>query len=99
MIVIKIFASVISIILIIGSIILIIVIVIIIIVIVINIIGCVRELLEMEDWSDWDFLLNLSESDYPVKTQQELVEFLTNNRSMRFSFHRDLHLSLRDLRH
>ena len=45
-----------------------------------------RELLEMEDWSDWDFLLNLSESDYPVKTQQELVEFLTNNRSMRFSF-------------
>ena len=46
----------------------------------------VRELLEMEDWSDWDFLLNLSESDYPVKTQQELVEFLTNNRSMRFSF-------------
>ena len=56
------------------------------IVIVINIIGCARELLEMEDWSDWDFLLNLSESDYPVKTQQELVEFLTNNRSMRFSF-------------
>ena len=58
----------------------------------------VRELLEMEDWSDWDFLLNLSESDYPVKTQQELVEFLTNNRSMRFSFYRDLHLSFRDLR-
>ena len=57
-----------------------------------------RELLEMEDWSDWDFLLNLSESDYPVKTQQELVEFLTNNRSMRFSFYRDLHLSFRDLR-
>ena len=46
----------------------------------------VRELLEMEDWSDWDFLLNLSESDYPVKTQQELVEFLTNNRSHSF-FH------------
>ena len=90
---------------IIGSIILIIVIVIVIVIaiiiidIVINIIGCARELLEMEDWSDWDFLLNLSESDYPVKTQQELVEFLTNNRSMRFSFHRDLHLSLRDLRH
>ena len=39
----------------------------------------------MEDWSDWDFLLNLSESDYPVKTQQELVEFLTNNRSHSFS--------------
>ena len=74
------------IVIIIGSIILIIGSIILIIVIVINIIGCARELLEMEDWSDWDFLLNLSESDYPVKTQQELVEFLTNNRSMRFSF-------------
>ena len=26
-----------------------------------------KELLEMSDWTDWDFVLNLSESDYPVK--------------------------------
>ena len=34
----------------------------------------------MEDWADWDFVLNLSESDYPVKTQEELVHFLSSNR-------------------
>ena len=39
-----------------------------------------QELLEMEDWTDWDFVLNLSESDYPVKTQEELVHFLSSNR-------------------
>ena len=39
-----------------------------------------QELLEMKDWTDWDFVLNLSESDYPVKTQEELVHFLSSNR-------------------
>ena len=39
-----------------------------------------QELLEMEDWTDWDFVLNLSESDYLVKTQEELVHFLSSNR-------------------
>ena len=34
----------------------------------------------MSDWADWDFVLNLSESDYPVKTQAELVHFLSSNR-------------------
>ena len=34
----------------------------------------------MRDWTDWDFVLNLSESDYPVKTQEELVHFLSSNR-------------------
>jgi hypothetical protein len=27
-----------------------------------------QELLAMQDW-DWDFVLNLSESDYPVKSR------------------------------
>lgn len=46
--------------------------------------AAMKELLEMSDWTDWDFVLNLSESDYPVKTQKELVEFLTNNRHFVF---------------
>ena len=46
--------------------------------------SAMKELLEMSDWTDWDFVLNLSESDYPVKTQAELVEFLTNNRESNF---------------
>ncbi|XP_011505061.1 PREDICTED: xylosyltransferase oxt [Ceratosolen solmsi marchali] len=32
----------------------------------------------------WDFLINLSESDYPIKTNARLVEFLTWNRNMNF---------------
>jgi len=43
-----------------------------------------QELVEMDDWTDWDFVLNLSESDYPVKTQSELVTFLSNNRGSNF---------------
>ena len=31
--------------------------------------SAIKELLEMEDWTDWDFVLNLSESDYPVKVR------------------------------
>ena len=44
-------------------------------------VSAMKQLLEMSDWVDWDFVLNLSESDFPVKTQAELVEFLSNNRS------------------
>jgi len=44
----------------------------------------IQELVDMDDWTDWDFVLNLSESDYPVKTQAELVTFLSNNRGNNF---------------
>ena len=37
-----------------------------------------RDLLSMPDW-DWDFFLNLSESDLPVKSNDALVAFLTTN--------------------
>jgi protein xylosyltransferase len=33
---------------------------------------------------NWDFLVNLSESDYPIKSNARLVEFLTWNRNMNF---------------
>ena len=33
---------------------------------------------------DWDFVLNLSESDFPVKTIDKLVEFLTANKGKNF---------------
>jgi len=46
--------------------------------------SAMQELLEMKDWQDWDFVLNLSESDYPVKTQSELVSFLSSNRGNNF---------------
>ena len=46
--------------------------------------SAMKELLEMRDWQDWDFVLNLSESDYPVKTQTELVQFLSTNREGNF---------------
>ncbi|CAB0001264.1 unnamed protein product [Nesidiocoris tenuis] len=32
----------------------------------------------------WDFVINLSESDYPVKTNDQLVDFLTANRDRNF---------------
>ena len=46
--------------------------------------SALRELLAMPDWTDWDFVLNLSESDFPVKTQTELVSFLSSNRGSNF---------------
>jgi protein xylosyltransferase len=46
--------------------------------------SALQELLAMEDWTDWDFVLNLSESDFPVKTQAELVTFLSANRGSNF---------------
>ena len=33
--------------------------------------SAMHELVEMKNWPDWDRVLNLSESDYPVKTQEE----------------------------
>ncbi|KAL1128991.1 hypothetical protein AAG570_013523 [Ranatra chinensis] len=33
---------------------------------------------------DWDFVINLSESDFPVKTNTQLVEFLSANRRRNF---------------
>lgn len=41
-----------------------------------------RELLQM-DWQ-WDFIINLSESDYPVKTVTRLVDFLSANKNKNF---------------
>ena len=46
--------------------------------------SAIQELLEMKDWPDWDFILNLSESHYPVKTQEELVSFLSSNKGNNF---------------
>ena len=40
--------------------------------------SAIKELLEMEDWTDWDFVLNLSESDYPVKVRAEKVSNKSN---------------------
>ena len=42
-----------------------------------------EELLGMEDWK-WDFVLNLSESDYPIKSRDELVNFLTASKDSNF---------------
>lgn len=37
----------------------------------------------LTDWN-WDFFINLSESDYPIKTNQELVRFLRVHRGSNF---------------
>ncbi|NP_001120412.1 xylosyltransferase 1 [Xenopus tropicalis] len=42
-----------------------------------------RDLLEMSDWS-WDFFINLSAADYPVRTNDQLVAFLSRYRNMNF---------------
>jgi len=42
-----------------------------------------HELLAMADWQ-WDYFLNLSESDYPVKSIEELEAFLTDYRGKNF---------------
>ncbi|XP_076034140.1 xylosyltransferase oxt-like [Oratosquilla oratoria] len=44
---------------------------------------CMKEVLLFSDWH-WDFVINLSESDYPIKTNSELVNFLTANRDRNF---------------
>jgi len=42
-----------------------------------------NELLAMSDWQ-WDYFLNLSESDYPVKSVEELEAFLTKYKGKNF---------------
>lgn len=41
------------------------------------------DLRRIADWR-WDFVINLSESDFPVKTVDRLAEFLTANRDRNF---------------
>ncbi|XP_055612226.1 xylosyltransferase oxt isoform X2 [Uranotaenia lowii] len=46
--------------------------------------GCMQHLLQqMPEWR-WDYVLNLSESDFPVKTLEKLVLFLSANRGKNF---------------
>ncbi|KAJ1096997.1 hypothetical protein NDU88_002127 [Pleurodeles waltl] len=42
-----------------------------------------KDLLEMKDWS-WDFFINLSAADYPIRTNDQLVAFLSRYRDMNF---------------
>ncbi|XP_068605484.1 LOW QUALITY PROTEIN: xylosyltransferase 1-like [Brachionichthys hirsutus] len=42
-----------------------------------------EDLLKMSDWS-WDFFINLSAADYPIRTNEQLVSFLSKYRSMNF---------------
>ncbi|KAK8750509.1 hypothetical protein OTU49_014874, partial [Cherax quadricarinatus] len=44
---------------------------------------CMKQVLLIKSWN-WDFIINLSESDYPIKRNDELVRFLTNNRERNF---------------
>lgn len=38
----------------------------------------------LEHPHQWDFLVNLSESDFPIKSNEHLTDFLTWNRGMNF---------------
>eukprot|EP00066_Takifugu_rubripes_P009739 XP_003976980.2 PREDICTED: xylosyltransferase 1-like [Takifugu rubripes] len=42
-----------------------------------------EDLLKMADWS-WDFFINLSAADYPIRTNDQLVAFLSKYRNMNF---------------
>ncbi|KAK5855853.1 hypothetical protein PBY51_007493 [Eleginops maclovinus] len=42
-----------------------------------------EDLLKMSDWS-WDFFINLSAADYPIRTNKQLVAFLSKYRNMNF---------------
>ncbi|XP_043945087.1 xylosyltransferase 1 [Protopterus annectens] len=42
-----------------------------------------KDLLNMKDWP-WDFFINLSAADYPIRTNDQLVAFLTKYRDMNF---------------
>ncbi|XP_070811439.1 LOW QUALITY PROTEIN: xylosyltransferase 1 [Pituophis catenifer annectens] len=42
-----------------------------------------QDLLEMKDWP-WDFFINLSAADYPIRTNDQLVAFLSRYRNMNF---------------
>ncbi|XP_061080023.1 xylosyltransferase 1-like [Conger conger] len=41
------------------------------------------DLLAMTDWS-WDFFINLSAADYPIRTNEQLVSFLSRHQGMNF---------------
>ncbi len=46
--------------------------------------SCIRELLRLHHWR-WDYVLNLSESDYPLKpTPESLEEYLSSRRGKNF---------------
>ncbi|XP_052513541.1 xylosyltransferase 2 [Budorcas taxicolor] len=42
-----------------------------------------QDLLEVPGWA-WDFFINLSATDYPTRTNEELVAFLSKNRDKNF---------------
>ncbi|XP_039631848.1 xylosyltransferase 1 [Polypterus senegalus] len=42
-----------------------------------------KDLLNMADWK-WDFFINLSAADYPIRTNDQLVAFLSKYRDMNF---------------
>ncbi|XP_040046698.2 xylosyltransferase 1 [Gasterosteus aculeatus] len=42
-----------------------------------------EDLLQMSDWS-WDFFINLSAADYPIRTNEQLVSFLSKYRNRNF---------------
>ncbi|XP_029015838.1 xylosyltransferase 1-like [Betta splendens] len=42
-----------------------------------------EDLLKMTDWF-WDFFINLSAADYPIRTSKQLVSFLSKHRSRNF---------------
>lgn len=42
-----------------------------------------QELVELNEWK-WDFILNLSESDFPVKNISQLTQFISLNRDKNF---------------
>ena len=44
---------------------------------------CMSELKKIQDWQ-WDYVLNLSESDYPVKSIDELIKYLSVNQGRNF---------------
>lgn len=45
---------------------------------------CMRDLYGLRDQWKWDFVINLSESDYPIKKVEKLQDFLTANHGMNF---------------
>ncbi|KAK2569055.1 Xylosyltransferase 2 [Acropora cervicornis] len=44
---------------------------------------CMEDLMSKKEWK-WDFFINLSESDYPIKHNSALVEFLRARRDFNF---------------
>lgn len=48
-----------------------------------TLLSCMQHLLQVQDWK-WHFVLNLSESDYLVKTRDQLFDFLSANRDSNF---------------